>query len=121
MSVHFHRTPAGRAQFARQNIPQDQISDHPKMFGCELKGCQGRQSTQKEKERLEASVRLITKAKFVPLSLQREKVFISSQGLSRASWGWFFRNQVQQAVIRALCCSAHLRHILHGHSLSNSE
>lgn len=84
-SMRFHRTPAGRTQFARRNIAQAQISDRPKILGCELKGCQGRQSTQRKRGRLEASVRLITKAKFLPFSRRRKKVFISSQGLSRAS------------------------------------
>ena len=126
-TIHFHRTTTGRAVFRAFGVPADAIQTHPKILGCELRPAQGRKSTQREQTRLQDSIHYIRKAKFLPLSWQRRRVFVIGQGLSRAAWGWFWRmppkadmTKVQTAVKVALgespVASTHLQQIVRGHS-----
>ena len=104
------------------------VTESPCILGVCLTAAKRRKCTTKEQQRIDDSCRMISRAGFLPVSLDCKMTCINLGPLSKLAFGWFMQvptlahcNRVEQLIRRALhepvAASKHLARILRGHML----
>ena len=102
------------------------VTESPCILGVCLTAAKRRKCTTKEQQRIDDSCRMISRAGFLPVSLDCKMTCINLGPLSKLAFGWFMQvptlaqcNRVEQLIRRALhepvAASKHLARILRGH------
>ena len=98
-AVHFHKSSRGRSAFITEGIPVQQVTDHPKILGVEFQGNRRRATSTAEHDRIESVVKCLHRARWLPVSWEKLKVFLATGPLAKATWGWFARLPPKRSLV----------------------
>ena len=90
-TIHYHRTNLGKQQFQNHGILPEQITEKPRILGNEMRSSRQRVNIEKEQKRINEVMQMATRARMLPVGWKRKRVIMSTQALSKAAAGWFFR------------------------------